>query len=133
MIDKYFNDREIERARAEKEEEARLRRIASFIAKEIRNFWSNAQQIVEYKEQSRIEEMKKKALDQQLSYIVDQTEKYSSMLAESFVGDTSLNSTLDTTHDSGEGDTADLKPSQAPSDGKSSCSQFSNKVLLVRT
>ncbi|CAG7833591.1 unnamed protein product [Allacma fusca] len=105
MIDKYFNDREIERLRAEKEEEIRLRRIASFIAKEIKNFWSNAQQIVEYKEQSRIEEMKKKALDQQLSYIVDQTEKYSSMLAESFVGDSSIISNATDTHDTTGGDT----------------------------
>lgn len=83
MIEKYWSDLEIEKVRRGREEEARLRRIAGFIAKEISNFWSNVQQIVEYKEQSRIEEMKKKAMDQQLDYIVDQTEKISSSIAVS--------------------------------------------------
>jgi E1A-binding protein p400 len=40
-------------------------------------------QLVEYKQQTRLEEKRKKALDQHLSFIVDQTEKYSTWLAES--------------------------------------------------
>lgn len=40
-------------------------------------------QVVQYKVQSRLEEQRKKALDIQLNFIVDQTEKYSSWLAES--------------------------------------------------
>lgn len=39
--------------------------------------------MVEYKQTTRLEEKRKKALDQHLSFIVDQTEKYSSWLAES--------------------------------------------------
>lgn len=39
-------------------------------------------QLVEYKHQTRLEEKRKQALDQHLSFIVDQTEKYSSWLAE---------------------------------------------------
>lgn len=84
MIEKHFNDKEIALKKAKREEALRVQKIASFIAKEIRNFWSNAQKLVEYKEQSKIEELKKKALDQHLSYIVDQTEKFSNMLASSF-------------------------------------------------
>jgi hypothetical protein len=38
---------------------------------------------VQYKVQSRIEEKRKKALDVHLNFIVGQTEKYSSWLAES--------------------------------------------------
>ena len=38
---------------------------------------------MQYKVQSRLEENRKKALDLQLNFIVDQTEKYSSWLAES--------------------------------------------------
>ena len=38
---------------------------------------------MEYKQQTRLEEKRKKALDQHLSFIVDQTEKYSNWLAES--------------------------------------------------
>lgn len=40
-------------------------------------------QLVEYKQQARLEEKRKKALDQHLSFIMDQTEKYSSLVAES--------------------------------------------------
>lgn len=41
------------------------------------------EKLVEYKQTTRLEEKRKKALDQHLSFIVDQTEKYSSWLAES--------------------------------------------------
>lgn len=71
--------------------------MCSFIAKEIQKFWGNVKKVIELREQSKIEELKKKALDQQLSFIVDQTEKYSGLLAEKFQsglkkdGDTSTN------------------------------------------
>lgn len=42
-------------------------------------------QVVEFKQQSRLEEKRKKALDLHLSFIVDQTEKYSSWLTEGLV------------------------------------------------
>ncbi len=38
--------------------------------------------MVQYKQQSRLEEKRKKAMDLHLSFIVDQTEKYSSWLTE---------------------------------------------------
>lgn len=68
--------------RAEKAQEQNLRRIAAYCAKEIKNFWSNVEKLVEYKQNTRLEEKRKKALDQHLSFIVDQTEKYSQLLAE---------------------------------------------------
>lgn len=68
--------------RAEKAQEQHLRRIAAFCAKEIKNFWGNVEKLVEYKQHTRLEEKRKKALDQHLSFIVDQTEKYSQLLAE---------------------------------------------------
>lgn len=40
------------------------------------------EKLVEYKQNTRLEEKRKKALDQHLSFIVDQTEKYSQLLAE---------------------------------------------------
>lgn len=39
-------------------------------------------QLVEFKQQTRLEEKRKQALDQHLSFIVDQTEKYSQLLAK---------------------------------------------------
>lgn len=82
MVQKYFQDKALAATRAEKAQEQNLRRIASFCAKEVRTFWSNVEKIVEYKQHTRLEEKRKKALDQHLSFIVDQTEKYSQLLAE---------------------------------------------------
>lgn len=42
MVIKHFQEKATAAAKAEKEEEQRLRKIASFIAKEIRTFWSEA-------------------------------------------------------------------------------------------
>lgn len=39
--------------------------------------------MVEYKQQIRLEEKRKKVLDQHLNFIVNETEKYSSLLTES--------------------------------------------------
>lgn len=40
-------------------------------------------QLVQYKQQSRLEEKRKKALDLQLDFIVGQTERYSDLLSQS--------------------------------------------------
>ncbi|KAG0717329.1 Helicase domino [Chionoecetes opilio] len=83
MVQKYFQDKALQVQKAEKEQEMRLRKVAAFIAKEVRTFWGNVEKLVEYKVTTKLDEKKKMALDQQLSFIVDQTEKYSSWLAES--------------------------------------------------
>ena len=82
MIMKYFQEQQQKELRAEKEEANRTRRIASNMAKMMKEFWSNIEKVVQYKQQSRLEEKRKKALDLHLSFIVDQTEKYSSWLTE---------------------------------------------------
>lgn len=81
MVQKHFQDKAIAAQKAEKAQEAQLKRIAAFIAKEIKVFWSNVEKLVEFKQQTRLDEKRKKALDQQLSFIVDQTERYSKQLA----------------------------------------------------
>ncbi|XP_051168186.1 helicase domino isoform X2 [Leptopilina boulardi] len=82
MIQKHFQEKASQAQKAEKLEELRLKKIASFVAKEIKTFWSNVEKLVEYKQQTRLEEKRKKALDQHLNFIVDQTEKYSTWLTE---------------------------------------------------
>uniref|UniRef100_A0A4Y0BL68 Helicase domino n=1 Tax=Anopheles funestus TaxID=62324 RepID=A0A4Y0BL68_ANOFN len=82
MVQKHFQDKALAAQRAEKAQELQLKRIAAFVAKEIKTFWSNAEKLVEYKQQTKLDEKRKKALDQQLSFIVDQTEKYSQQLVE---------------------------------------------------
>jgi len=83
MVQKYFNDKAVSEQKAQKEQDLRIRKVAAFCAKEIRTFWGNVEKLVEYKVTTKLDEKKKKALDQQLSFIVDQTEKYSAALAES--------------------------------------------------
>ncbi|XP_060528585.1 helicase domino isoform X2 [Cylas formicarius] len=82
MVQKHFQDKALAAQKAEKAQEQHLRRIAAFCAKEIKIFWNNVEKLVEYKQHTILEEKRKKALDQQLSFIVDQTEKYSQLLAE---------------------------------------------------
>jgi E1A-binding protein p400 len=69
--------------RAERDEVIKLKRVASFVAKEIRQFWTNIEKIVQYKQEHRLAEKRQKALDMHLNFIVGQTEKYSSWLMES--------------------------------------------------
>ena len=46
------------------------------------NFFFVHSQLVEYKQQIRLEEKRKRVLDQHLNFIVNETEKYSSLLTE---------------------------------------------------
>lgn len=82
MVQKHFQDKAMAAHKAEKAQELQLKRIASFLSKEVKIFWSNVEKLVEYKQHTKLEEKRKKALDQHLSFIVDQTEKFSQQLTE---------------------------------------------------
>lgn len=68
-----------------KEEEQRLRKVALTISKDVKKFWIKIEKLVLYKHQLELEERKKKALDKQLDFLLGQTERYSTMLAENLV------------------------------------------------
>ncbi|KAK3749017.1 hypothetical protein RRG08_056924 [Elysia crispata] len=80
MVNNHFKEQEQKELKAEKEESIKLKKIASQMAKMVKEFWVNIEKVVQYKQTTRMEEKKKKALDLHLSFIVDQTEKYSSWL-----------------------------------------------------
>ncbi|XP_041977772.1 helicase domino [Aricia agestis] len=80
-VQKYFQDKAAAAQKAEKAQELQLKKTAAFVAKEVRQFWSNVEKLVEWKRVRRVERARKEALDEQLSYIVDRTEKYSRQLA----------------------------------------------------
>uniref|UniRef100_T1GWQ3 Helicase domino n=1 Tax=Megaselia scalaris TaxID=36166 RepID=T1GWQ3_MEGSC len=94
MVQKYFQDRANAAQKAEKAQELHLKRVAAFIAREVKIFWSNVEKIVEYKHTTKLEEKRKKALDQHLNFIVDQTEKFSQQLVEG------MNKTVNTAENS---------------------------------
>ncbi|GFQ05438.1 protein photoperiod-independent early flowering 1 [Phtheirospermum japonicum] len=76
-----------------KEEEQKLRKVALNISKDVKKFWTKIEKLtplswliqVLYKHQLELDEKKKKALDKQLEFLLGQTERYSSMLAENLV------------------------------------------------
>ncbi|XWS42985.1 hypothetical protein CRYUN_Cryun16bG0061300 [Craigia yunnanensis] len=68
-----------------KEEEQRLRKVALNISKDVKKFWMKIEKLVLYKYQMELDEKKKKALDKQLEFLLGQTERYSTMLAENLV------------------------------------------------
>ena len=49
MVQKHFADKSAEATRALRAEEAERRRIASFIAREVRHFWGNIERLYDYK------------------------------------------------------------------------------------
>ncbi|XP_063789100.1 helicase SRCAP [Pseudophryne corroboree] len=83
MVVRHHEELKQKEERARREEQGKLKRIATSIAKEVRQFWSNVEKVVQFKQQSRLEEKRKKALDLQLDFIVGQTEKYSDLLSQS--------------------------------------------------
>ncbi|KAM9837878.1 uncharacterized protein srcap [Aulostomus maculatus] len=83
MVMRHHEDLRQKEEKAKRDEQAKIRRVASSIAKEVRAFWSSVEKVVQYKQQSRLEEKRKKALDLQLDFIVGQTEKYSDLLSKS--------------------------------------------------
>ncbi|XP_029977360.1 helicase SRCAP isoform X3 [Sphaeramia orbicularis] len=83
MVMRHHEELRQKEEKAKRDEHAKIRRVASSIAKEVRAFWSSVEKVVQYKQQSRLEEKRKKALDLQLDFIVGQTEKYSDLLSQS--------------------------------------------------
>ncbi|XP_031416506.1 helicase SRCAP isoform X2 [Clupea harengus] len=92
MVMRYHEELRQKEERGKREEQAKIRRVASSIAKEVRAFWTNVEKVVQYKQQSRLEEKRKKALDLQLDFIVGQTERYSDLLSQSLAATPAANS-----------------------------------------
>ncbi|KAF7664965.1 hypothetical protein LDENG_00158810 [Lucifuga dentata] len=83
MVMRHHEELRQKEEKVKRDEHAKIRRVASSIAKEVRAFWSSVEKVVQFKQQSRLEEKRKKALDLQLDFIVGQTEKYSDLLSQS--------------------------------------------------
>ncbi|ESO02847.1 hypothetical protein HELRODRAFT_81004, partial [Helobdella robusta] len=95
LVTKFFQDIQQKDMRAEKEDTQKLKKIASNISKSVKEFWSNIEKVVIYKQQSRVDEKRKKALDQHLKFIVDQTEKYSTWLSEGLLNSSQVSQESD--------------------------------------
>ncbi|CAF4017652.1 unnamed protein product [Rotaria sp. Silwood2] len=85
---KYFREKNQAESQQQRDEIKRLRKQALFVCKEVMNFWKNMHKIAEYKETTRVQELRKHQLDLHLNFIVDQTEKYSDWLIKSLKTET---------------------------------------------
>ena len=88
MVTKYWMDKEQKKEKEKRDEIARLKKIASTIAKEVRTFWESAEKLVSFKQQTRLEKKRKQALDMHLNFIVGQTEQYTEWLTEGLKSNT---------------------------------------------
>lgn len=79
---KYHQDKDAVVLRAEREHKQRLRKIAATMAKEIRAFWTNIEKIVDFKQDTLLDKKRKQALNLQLDFLVEKSEKYSTLLSE---------------------------------------------------
>ncbi|XP_040211744.1 helicase SRCAP isoform X3 [Rana temporaria] len=113
MVVRHHEELKQKEERARREEQAKLRRIATSIAKEVRQFWSNVEKVVQFKQQSRLEAKRKKALDLQLDFIVGQTEKYSDLLSQSLNETAPVSKTSSSCFGSSQG--GSLRTSPTPS------------------
>uniref|UniRef100_A0A8C6TNZ7 Snf2-related CREBBP activator protein n=1 Tax=Neogobius melanostomus TaxID=47308 RepID=A0A8C6TNZ7_9GOBI len=88
MVMRHHEELRQKEEKAKRDEHAKIRKVAASIAKEVKAFWSSVEKVVQYKQQSRLDEKRKKALDLQLDFIVGQTEKYSDLLSKSLAPST---------------------------------------------
>lgn len=78
---RHLQERALAAERAEKARDQHLRRVAAAAARDVRAFWADAEKLADWKRGRRLLAARKEALDRQLDYIVDRTERYSRRLA----------------------------------------------------
>ena len=64
-----------------KQEIAERKRLAAAVSREIKKFWSDIGSVVRLKFEISMEKQKKQALDRHLEFLVEQTQRYSSLVA----------------------------------------------------
>lgn len=137
FIRRFHQDKQQQVEKAEREEQQRLRKIASTMAKEIRLFWNNVEKLVEFKMQTKLEEKRKRALDIHLNFIVNQTEKFSSWLTEGMnksETNTTTNSPMlcgNETLSSADDDDDEFRPQHASDDDEETIAREEAEIGLV--
>ncbi|CAG0922333.1 unnamed protein product [Notodromas monacha] len=86
-IQRQFQQKDVLKLKAIRDEENKRKRAAAALARIMRDFWTNMGKLVEHRTKVIVEGKRRRALDWHLNYVVDQTEKLSSMMAESLTTD----------------------------------------------
>lgn len=104
---KYHRTEQSKIERAEREHHQLIKRLAAAQAKEIRAFWSTVEKVVDFRQQAKLEQTRKQALDLHLNYILDHTGKLSHDIQKSMVRDTSHRTSVDDQNESEQDATDD--------------------------
>jgi E1A-binding protein p400 len=71
--------------RQQKEAKQEIFRVAKWISREVKTFWGQIGVLVKHKQQRKLDEKRQQVLNEHLDFLVDQTQKYSTMLARDLV------------------------------------------------
>lgn len=82
MVYKHLQEKRLKKEREEQAKLQQLKKMAATQAKEVRSFWSSMEKIVDFRQQTKLEETRKKAWGLHLNYILDQTSKFSNTCLE---------------------------------------------------
>eukprot|EP01038_Epipyxis_sp_PR26KG_P011354 gene11354-15225_t len=81
-VELYHKNKEVKKAKKGKDEIINLRRVSSKISRDVRNFWLKINKVVAFKQKAESDEIRQKAMDKHLMFLVKQTERYTMMLAD---------------------------------------------------
>ena len=79
---KYHRELKAKEQLKVRKEEQQIRKLASNIARDVMGFWASMEKLVVHKHQSQLDAKKKQALHKHLDFLVDQTQRYSTLLAQ---------------------------------------------------
>lgn len=96
-VKQYHKTKEARRLRELAQAEAKRRKMAARIGREMKSWWNKMDKVIAFKQKVQADEERKKAMNKQLVVLVQQTEKYTESLAVYTIGDT-------TTDDDSESD-----------------------------
>ena len=82
QLSKYHYTLQTKDVRRAKEEEVHIKKTAKSIATDVKKFWTQIEKLLIFKCQMKLEEQKKRAMEEHLDFLVGQTERYTEMVAQ---------------------------------------------------
>eukprot|EP00601_Ochromonadales_sp_CCMP2298_P025528 CAMPEP_0173281656 /NCGR_PEP_ID=MMETSP1143-20121109/6362_1 /TAXON_ID=483371 /ORGANISM="non described non described, Strain CCMP2298" /LENGTH=244 /DNA_ID=CAMNT_0014219093 /DNA_START=63 /DNA_END=794 /DNA_ORIENTATION=- len=85
-VDMYHKTKEAKKLKKSKDEVVNIRKVSSRLSRDVRKFWLKINKVVAFKQKMDADEVRQKAMDKHLVFLVKQTERYTNMLAENMMG-----------------------------------------------
>ena len=81
-VDQYHRTKETKKLQKAKDEVVRMKRLAGKLSRDVRKFWLKINKVIAFKQKGDADEVRQKAMDKHLVFLVKQTERYTNMLTE---------------------------------------------------